>query len=87
MPKAIRVREDNITMIVEYAKKLYFNLDYLKDNMEYAAEFGENLYLITDGTSEDDNITFTTFQETDFRRLWKFTQHENPNQFVKIERV
>lgn len=87
MPKAIRVRDDNIPMIVEYAKELGFDLRHLKDNLEYSDSYDEDLYLITDGTQENNNITFTEFSGTYFRSIWKFTQHENPNKFVPIERV
>lgn len=87
MPKAIQVCEDNLDYIEFYAGRLGFDLSYLKDNMECNAEDGADTYLITDGTDKDHNVTFTDMPENSFRRLWKFVDHENPNHFVKIERV
>ncbi len=87
MPKALKVTEDNIEFIIEYGTLLQFNLRDVKDNREYYAEDGWNLYLITDGTVEHNNITFTEFPEVDFFRLWKFKTAEMPTQFVEIERV
>lgn len=86
MPRALKVTEENLDKIVADAKMLKFNLDYLKDTLDYYRECG-NIYLITDGTPEDNNITFTTFTEPDFRHLWKFKSAEMPTEFVEIERV
>lgn len=87
MPKAIQVCEDNLDYIMFYAARLGFNLDYLRDNMEVNAACDEDTYLITDGTDKDRNVTFTEMTESGFRQIWKFVDHENPNHFVKIERV
>ena len=87
MPKAIPVIEDNITFIVEYAKALGFNLDYIRDTMEYNAEDGYVTYLITDGTSENNNVTFTEMIEPDFNHNWDFTEQPSLTEFVNIERV
>jgi len=88
MPKAIQVRKDNLDFILGFAELMGgFNLDYIEDNMLYNAEDGERTYLITDGDPADRNVTFTEMTESGFRHSWKFTQHENPNQFVTIERV
>lgn len=87
MPKAIHVREDNLQQILDDAPILFFKLDALSDALYDSTDNGDNLYLITDGTFEERNITYTTLSEEELRRLWKFVDHENPNQFVKIERV
>lgn len=88
MPRAIQVREDNIDYIDEFARERNFNLDYIRDSMEYnAEEFGWDTYLITDGNEKDNNRTFTMFADVDFRNLWKFKAPEDPKAFVEIERV
>lgn len=87
MPYAIQVREDNIDFIEAHGRDSLFDLSYVKENREYNAEDGENSYLITDGTHADDNVTYTMMTESGFRQSWKFVEHENPNRFVKIERV
>ncbi len=87
MPYAIEVREDNIEFIVEYGREREFDLSYVRDNMEYNAEDGFGSYMLTDGTPEKRNVTFTMTTDAGFRQSWKFVEHENPNQFVKIERV
>lgn len=84
---AIHVREDNLAHILAYAKTVDMNLSYLRDNMEYEAEDGNALYLVTSGQKSLDNVTFTTMIEDDFRRIWKFKFQENPNKFVQIEPV
>lgn len=87
MPKAILVTKQNIDFIMEYADNLGFNLDYLPDNVEYNAEDGYATYLITDGTSEKNNVTFTEMTETGFYDSWKFADTFCADHFVEIERV
>lgn len=87
MPKALKVTEETIDYIVDYAKTRGFTLDYMRDNMEYHAEDGFELYCITDGSVELRNVTFSTFTHPDFFLTWKFSETENPTQFAKIERV
>jgi len=87
MPYAIQVRTDNLDFIKEFGHQSEFNLEYIEDNMEYNALDGENTYMITDGNMIDRNVTFTEMTESGFRQSWKFVEPENPNQFVKIERV
>jgi hypothetical protein len=85
MPKAIRVRADNVDAIIAYAGLRRLNLDYLKDTMKYNAElYGEDTFVITDGSQERNNVTFTEMTETDFSTHWKFIKAENPNLFVPI---
>lgn len=87
MVKAIKVQEENIDMLVEYAKTLNMNLSAdLRDNYEYYAEEGEELYLITDGTLEHNNVTFTDKCGSDFFRIWTFVGDELPYGFRKIVR-
>lgn len=87
MPQAIKVLPENIDFIMEYGREREFDLSSTRDNAEYNAEDGYETYLITDGTPEDRNVTFTAMTETGFRDSWKFVEPENPNMFVKIERV
>ena len=88
MPKAILVTKQNIDFIMAYADNLGFNLDYLPDNVEYnAEEFGWTTYLITDGTPEKNNVTFTAMADADFNYNWKFADTSCEDQFVEIERV
>lgn len=88
MPYAIQVREDNFDFIKEYGREREFDLSDVYDNMIYnqADGFGKT-YLITDGTPENRNVTFTDMTEEGFRQSWKFVDQENPNMFIKIERV
>lgn len=89
MPRAIKLTEENIPRIVEDAKKIHFDLSYLKNQMEDNHYYGWETYLITDGDNGggNKNITFTCFGDADFRRIWKFAHPENPHHFVKIVRV
>lgn len=86
MPSATKVTKENLEYIVYYATMCKLNLDYLKDTMEFNAEDGVNTYLITDGTIEEHNVTFTEVTEPDFRANWKFTDFETST-FEKIERI
>jgi thiaminase len=87
MPKAIPVLDENIEFIQDYAKERGFNLDYIQDTKEYYAEYGYVTYLITDGSNETRNLTFTEMTGADFERIWKFTSNEDPRQFVEIAPV
>lgn len=87
MPKAIQVREDNIDYIYDYGAKLGFDLRHLRDNMEVNAIDGFDTYIMTDGSAELNNVTFTEFIDEDFFHSWKFTESQNPNHFVQITRV
>ena len=87
MPKALKVTEDNLTYIIEYGKTLQFRLDDIKYDLEDTTLYGVDLYQITDGTAEDNNVTFTTMWGSDFFRYWKFKTAEMPTEFVEIEHV
>lgn len=87
MPKALKVTEATVDYIVDYAKVLGFDLTYLRDELEYHAEDGFELYCITDGNIEHRNVTFSTFIHPDFFRNWKFAETENHSLFTKIELV
>lgn len=87
MPKALKITEETVDYAVTYARELGFDLTYLPYSMEDAADYGYDLYLITDGTSEKRNITFTTFGSDDFFRNWKFTTAENHSDFAEIEKA
>lgn len=84
MPRAIHLTEHNVDKIVEEAKSLGYSLSYLRDTIEYNAENGFDTYLVTDGASATNNITFTEFVDTDFHRIWKFAEAESPTEFVEI---
>lgn len=87
MPKALKVTEKNIENIIAFGQTLDFNLGDIKYDLEDAADYGHDLYVVTDGTPENNNVTFTTIRSDDFSRLWKFTSPEMTTDFVKIERV
>lgn len=93
MPRAIPVLESNVDFIVEYAKALGFNLDHLYDDLKdlpmhrNVAGPQETLYLITDGTKSDHNLTFTTVSGEGFQQNWAFTDTERIANFVEIKRV
>jgi len=89
MPRALKVTEENTQYIIDYGMERQFNLQYITYSMdeEIALDSGEELYVITDGTVELDNVTFMTLISSDFFRNWKFKSAENPSEFVEIERV
>jgi len=87
MPKAILVTKQNINFIIEYADNLGFNLDYLPYNVEDNADLGFGTYMITDGTPEKNNVTFTEMNNVDFNYTWKFADTFCADRFVEITRV
>lgn len=87
MPKALKITEDNLMLIINYGKTLQFNLDDIKYDFLDAIENSTHAYVITDGNPENSNVVFTTFNEESFVTLWKFKSAELSNEFVEIERV
>ena len=93
MPKAIPVLKSNLDYIIKYADNLGFNLDYLPDNLEALTTYRdvagnqEVLYLITDGTSENHNVTFTDVTGSGFEADWTFDEPESPTEFRTIKRI
>jgi len=87
MPRAIRVDEDNLDFILLYGLILDFDLSHVTDDYILAAESGTETYLITDGTQQLKNVTFTTMQKEDFFNTWKFLDTEKRKMFVNIVRV
>jgi len=86
MPKAIFVTRQNIKYIIDYAAALDMNLSHLPDNFEYYREDGISIYVITDGTKELNNVTFTVMGQDDFERIWKFADTFCADYFVEITR-
>jgi hypothetical protein len=89
MPKAIKVRPDNIWYIIAYGKELHMNLEHIRDQFEIATQVGAEFefYVVTDGTLEANNVTFTEVYASTFGDYWKFTKPEQPYEFVEIEKV
>lgn len=87
MLKALKVRQDNLWYIMQYGKDLNMNLADIKDDFEVATEDGFDIYVLTDGSLEHNNVTFTTTYASTFFDYWKFTQKEEPYQFVEIEKI
>lgn len=87
MPKALKVTEESIDYIIRYAKKLQFDLEYIRDSVKDATDFGHELYVITDGTEENNNITFMTMWEDDFQQYWMFKYDELESIFAEIEHL
>jgi hypothetical protein len=93
MPKAIQVTKTNIDFIIKYADNLGFNLDYLHDSVQDlvlyrdVAGLAEVLYVITDGSSENQNVTFMTITGTGLGEYWTFAKPESPTKFVEIKRI
>lgn len=85
--RAIQLTEENIDHVIASADAIFFNLSYLRFNLEDAAGEGSTLYLIMGGRVEDRNVTFTEMREEDFFRTWKFTTEAKAFEFVEIERV
>lgn len=87
MPKALKVRPDNLWYIIAYGKDMNMNLTDIRDTFKLATEDGFEFYVITDGSLEDNNVTFTTSYASTFFDYWKFTKEEQNYEFVEIERV
>ena len=87
MPKALKVTEENLDYIINYGMELEFNLGDITYALEDAVSFDTTLYCITDGSKENNNITFTDMWAEDFNRIWKFKNAEDPTQFTEIERI
>lgn len=88
MPKAIKVRPDNLWYIVNYGNKMNMDLTDIKDyyfGLEEQERF--EFYVMTDGSLEMNNVTFTTMYASDMRRSWKFLKPEQDYEFVEIERI
>lgn len=87
-PRALKLTKENVDRIISEAKVLGFDLNHLPDNMEYTKELiGDDLYLILDGSNLENNLVFTEFSESDFRKNWKFATPELENYWTRIERV
>jgi hypothetical protein len=84
MPRAIRLIPANIPFIVTVVGG---DASELKDNYWYHHEDGDVCYLITDGAHEDNNITSTIMIQSDFDRLWRFTDGERFTIFADVERI
>ena len=84
MTKALKVTEETLPHILAFAAERQFNLDYARDDMIYASDFGANLYVVTGKPNELNSVTFTTMWEKDFRRIWKFETHEDPHEFATV---
>lgn len=87
MPRAIRVTNTNVRTLIQTAEKQGFNLGHLLDNLKYAQEFGQQLYLITDGSTEKNNVTFTDMWGTDFQRNWQFKTAPSLAKYTEIIRL
>ncbi len=88
MPKALKLTEDNVDQIVKDAKSLGFDLSYLRDEMMFQADYGWDVYLITDGGAGSiRDITYTALPDAGFHQSWKFANGEIANQFAEITRV
>lgn len=93
MPRAIQVMPDNLDAINEFANARGFNLDYLPDELEDLklnrdiAKKADVLMLITDGSIENNNVTFTTMCGEDFDQTWQYINTQSPTEFHEIERV
>jgi hypothetical protein len=83
MPFAVKATKDNVDYIVGYGDALRFSLSYVKDVVEEYAGYGADCYVVTDGTPEKDNVTFTIFSDVDFFLMWKFVD-EKPDKFSEI---
>lgn len=86
MPKALHLTPENVDAVIMLGAIVQMDLSDLKDNMEYYAEYGHELYLIMDGRPETWNVVFTHMIEADFLRHWKWKNPQELNKFVEIER-
>jgi hypothetical protein len=84
MPKAIFVTPQNTKYIIDYAAALDMNLSDLPDNLWSNSQDGFSTYVITDGTKELNNVTFTTMTHTSFEQYWKFADTFCADYFVEI---
>jgi hypothetical protein len=92
MTKAVRLTEENVVHIllgVRAAARLVqanYNVEQLKDEMEYNAGFGRQTYLVVDGEFITDDWTCTCFNDVDFHNIWEFTHGEIENSFAEVTR-
>ena len=84
MPQALKVTEETLPFILAFAADRQFNLDYARDDMIYASDYGATVYVVTGKPNDIGRCTFTTMWEVDFRRIWKFETAENPNEFANV---
>ena len=87
MPKAIKVRMDNLWYIIQYGKDMNFNLTDIRDNAKVAFEDGFEFYVVTDGSLEENNVTFTNVYAGDFDVFWNWIGTPENYQFVECERI
>ena len=73
MPYAVEVTNQEIAnYVIEWMSQYNFNVDYIREDLEYDTYNGEAFYAITDGSSLENNVTFTTMRATDFHNHWYF---------------
>lgn len=71
---AAKLTDENLTDIVEYAKRHNLNLDYLQDTKEFNAEIGFETYVIMSVRTDegyDPIVTFTEMADADFDRNYQ----------------
>ena len=85
--RAIEIRTDTIDYIEAYAKERGFNLNYLRDSIDYPFSPVEDYaYVVTDGSVETRNLTFTEFTRSWFERTYKFKTTGPITEFTEIEK-
>lgn len=88
MTYGTQVTAENVDYVISVAKDWGLNLDYLKDNVEYNAEDGEETYVVMDGGFESEKpVTFTDMTGSGFRESWRFiTDQGAPHVFRLIDK-
>jgi hypothetical protein len=88
MPVAIKLTDISVEWIIRrFAEVELMDLSHLRDEMEYNAEYGNDTYLIVDGSISLNNVTATTFIDADFHNTWKFIEPESEHHWSGVTRV
>lgn len=86
MPYAVKVTVDNIDYIIDWMKQYNFNVEYIRDDLEYNTYPGE-FYAITDGSTSENNVTFTTMGSESFHDYWYFPYGETVSLMIIERRI
>jgi len=85
MPLALKVTEENVAQLIEFAAEREFSI-HPREELEEAEEFDQSCYCITDGDETTKNRVFSFMWGTCFFDYWKFTNAET-DWFAEITKV
>ncbi len=85
MPQALKVTEENVAQLIEFAAERKFRI-HPREELQEADEFGESCYCITDGDEASNNRVFSFHWGAGFFDYWKFVTAET-DWFAEITEV